>query len=53
MSEVTQLKAKAYDILAALENLQMELQKVNAAIAEQLKQKNEVDASGNDHNHTS
>lgn len=34
---ITELKAKAYDILAQLEYLQKELQQVNQQIAEQMK----------------
>lgn len=33
MNELTQLKAKAYDILAAIEDLSKQLQAVNAEIA--------------------
>lgn len=33
MDKITELKAKAYDILAGIQHLQSELQKVNAEIA--------------------
>ncbi len=33
MNEITELKARAYDIIAALEQLQRELAAVNAEIA--------------------
>lgn len=35
MKEINELKARAYDIIAALEQLQRELQAVNAEIAKQ------------------
>ena len=35
MKEITELKARAYDIISALEQLQRELQAVNAEIAKQ------------------
>lgn len=38
---LTELKAKAYDILANIEYLQKELQNVNQAIAEELKKETE------------
>lgn len=34
---LTELKAKAYDLLAQIEHLQRELQQVNQQIAEQIK----------------
>jgi len=38
---LTELKAKAYDILAQIEYLQKELQNVNQAIGEELKKHQE------------
>jgi len=49
MQQIIELKAKAYDLLAALEQLQIELQKVNNEIGELLKNQ-KVDATGNDSN---
>ena len=37
---LTELKAKAYDLLAQIEYLQRELQQVNQQIAEELKNEN-------------
>lgn len=42
---LTELKAKAYDILAQLEYLQKELQQVNQQIAEQMKNEQATDSS--------
>ncbi|CAB4137429.1 hypothetical protein UFOVP316_42 [uncultured Caudovirales phage] len=42
---ITELKAKAYDILAQLEYLQKELQQVNQQIAEQMKNEETTDTS--------
>jgi hypothetical protein len=42
---ITELKAKAYDILAQLEYLQKELQQVNQQIAEQMKNEEVTDSS--------
>ena len=41
----TELKAKAYDILATIEHLQRELQQVNQQIAEQLKKEEDGKSS--------
>lgn len=49
MQQIIELKAKAYDLLAALEQLQIELQKVNNQIAE-LQKEIKPDASRNDSN---
>lgn len=49
MQQIIELKAKAYDLLAALEQLQIELQKVNSEISQLQK---EVNASGNDSNNS-
>lgn len=38
---LTELKSKAYDILANIEYLQKELQNVNQAIAEEMKKQQE------------
>ena len=38
MKEITELKARAYDIISALEQLQRELQAVNAEIAKQMQE---------------
>lgn len=47
MKEITELKARAYDIISALEQLQRELQAVNAEIGKKtLEQK--TDEPGND-----
>ena len=42
---LTELKAKAYDILAQLEYLQKELQQVNQQIAEQMKNEETSDSN--------
>ena len=41
----TELKAKAYDIIATIEHLQRELQIVNQQIAEQLKKEEDGKSS--------
>ena len=40
MTNLTELKAQAYDLLANIEFLQMKLREVNAQIAEQSKKEN-------------
>jgi len=40
MTNLTELKAQAYDLLANIEFLQMKLREVNAAIAEESKKEN-------------
>lgn len=52
MQQIIELKAKAYDLLSALEQLQIELQKVNNEIIKLQKEIN-IDASGNDSNDNS
>ena len=47
MKEINELKARAYDIIAALEQLQRELQAVNAEIAKKT-QEQKTDEPGND-----
>jgi hypothetical protein len=42
---LTELKAKAYDILSHLEYLQKQLQEVNQQIAEQMKNEQATDSS--------
>lgn len=55
MKEILELKAKAYDIIGALEQLQRELQAVNAEIAKktheqtELQKKYEPGNGGGDH----
>lgn len=43
MKEITELKAKAYDIISALEHLQSDLQKINAEIAKKTHEQAERD----------
>lgn len=49
-NELLQLKAKAFDLLAALQTLEIELQKVNKQIIELQQQEN---ADGNNSNNRS
>jgi len=55
MKEIIDLKAKAYDIISALEQLQRELQAINAEIAKksaeqtELQKKYEPGNGGGDH----
>ena len=46
---INELKAKAYDLLAAIQHFERELQKTNAEIA---KLEQEQNAARNDNNHT-
>lgn len=48
--ELLQLKAKAFDLLAALQTLEIELQKVNKQIIELQQQENADGNNSNDSN---
>jgi len=50
MSNVQELKAQAYDLIANIDFLQTKLREVNAAIAEQSKKEQENGQSGNSDN---
>jgi hypothetical protein len=50
MTNLTELKAQAYDLLANIEFLQSKLREVNMAIAEETKKQQESGQSGNSNN---